>query len=96
MSSLSNQLLWPNLPLYLSVNIQSLNSKYNELSLQIADLLSKNVNIDVISLQETWEIRYPDQLSIPGFQPLVYRNRNDMRGGGVGFYIKNGINYKNS
>jgi len=94
MSSLSNQLPWPNSPLYLSINIQSLNSKYNELSLQIADLLSKNVNIDVISLQETWEIRYPDQLCIPGFQPLVYRNRHDMRGGGVGFYIKNGINYK--
>ncbi len=45
----------------------------------------KNVKIDVIALQETWEIQDPDHLMLPGFQKIVFKNRRDMRGGGVGF-----------
>jgi exonuclease III len=81
-------------PLYLSVNIQSLNSKHEELSFQICELLSKNISIDVIALQETWNVQYPDQLLIPGFQHPVIINRYGMRGGGVGFYVKNGLDFK--
>jgi hypothetical protein len=72
-------------PLYMSVNIQSLNSKHEELSSQICELLSKNICIDVIALQETWNIQYPDQLVIPGFQQPVFVNRYGMRGGGLDF-----------
>ena len=45
-------------------------------------------------MQETWNINYPHLLELPGFQPLIYRNRNNMRGGGVGFYIRKGLNFK--
>jgi exonuclease III len=68
--------------LYLSLNIQSLNSKFDEFQQFITELQQKNVNIDVIALQETWEILYPDQLILPGFQKIVYKNRKGMRGGG--------------
>jgi hypothetical protein len=71
--------------LYLSLNIQSLNSKFEELQHFITELRQKNVNIDVIALQETWEILYPEQLMLPGFQKLVFKNRKGMRGGGWGF-----------
>ena len=81
-------------PLILSVNIQSLNSKFNELKIFINDLLKSNVPIDLIVLQETWNITYANMLELPGFQPLLYRNRNNMRGGGVGLYIRKGLNYK--
>ncbi len=81
-------------PLFLSINIQSLNSKHSELCNQILDLTSKNLLIDVIAIQETWDICQPDLLSIPGFQSFVYKNRVNMRGGGVGFYVRNGINFK--
>ena len=70
--------------LYLSLNIQSLNSKFDEFQQFITELQQKNVNIDVIALQETWEILYPDQLMLPGFQKIVYKNRKGMRGGGGG------------
>jgi hypothetical protein len=80
-------------PIYLSVNIQSLNSKFEQLKYQITELLESNVMIDVIAIQETWEIRYPDTLCIPGFQELIYKNRLGMRGGGVGFYVRNGLNF---
>jgi len=81
-------------PLYLSVNIQSLNSKFELLKNQILNLLQANVKIHVIAIQETWEIRYPDTLLIPGYQEIVFKNRVGMRGGGVGFYVRNGLNFK--
>jgi exonuclease III len=52
------------------------------------------VPIDLILLQETWDIKYPQLLDIPGFQNIVYRTRVGMRGGGVGIYIRNGLNFK--
>jgi hypothetical protein len=81
-------------PIFLSINIQSLNSKHSELCNQILELSSKNLQIDVIAIQETWDICQPDLLAIPGFQPFIYKNRVNMRGGGVGFYIRNGLNFK--
>ena len=81
-------------PIFLSINIQSLNSKHSELCNQILELSSKNLQIDVIAIQETWDICQPDLLAIPGFQTFIYKNRVNMRGGGVGFYIRNGLNFK--
>jgi hypothetical protein len=79
-------------PIYLSLNIQSLNSKFEELQQFVHDLRLKGINLEVIALQETWAIQYPEL--IPGYQQIVYKNRLGMRGGGVGFYVKNGINFK--
>ncbi len=77
-------------PIYLSLNIQSLNSKFEEFKQFIIELRQKNVNIDVIALQETWDIQYPDLLSIPGFQTIVFKNRRGMRGGGWASTLKMG------
>jgi hypothetical protein len=46
-----------------------------------------------VALQEIWEILCPDSVSIPGYQ-FVYKMCQGMRGGGVGFYIRNGLNFK--
>ncbi len=48
----------------------------------------------MIALQETWEILYPDQLMLPGFLKIVYKNRKGMRGGGGGLLCKNDLSYK--
>jgi len=72
-----------NIPLVLSIKIQSLNSKFIALKNFVLGLSNSNVPIDLIILQETWEIKYPSQLVIPGFQSLVFRNRG--RGGGSDF-----------
>jgi hypothetical protein len=69
-------------PIFISLNIQSLPSKYSELKFFMDDLISKNVEIDLIILQETCAINFPDLLELPGFQRVIYRNRPDMRGGG--------------
>ena len=82
-----------NRPLFLNINIQSLNSKYEKLKNFILSMTNNNIQIDLIALQETWSIKHPQLLDIPGFQQLVYKNRSRDRGGGVGFYIRNGLTY---
>jgi exonuclease III len=78
-------------PIFLSINIQSLMSK--QLIQFIHDLELVNVKVDVIAVQEIWEIRYPELVTIPGFKPLIYtyKRRKNMRGGGVGFFIRNNL-----
>jgi hypothetical protein len=83
-----------NRPLILSINIQSLMSKYNELNEYITSLIQNNIQIDVIILQETWNIQCPDLVNIDGFQQIVFETRTDTRGGGVGMYIRNGLEYQ--
>jgi len=94
MCSLPAQLNGHDSPLFLSINIQSLNSKYEELKTQIIELVNQKIQIDIIAIQETWEICQPDVLSIPGFQPIIFKSRTQMRGGGIGFYVRNGLNVK--
>ena len=82
-------------PLLLNLNICSLQAKYHELSFFLNNLLSNNIPIDIIGLQEVWKIGPNIQcLDIPGFQSLIYKSKNQNRGGGVGFYIKSGIAVK--
>jgi exonuclease III len=81
-----------NKPLFLNINIQCLNSKFDKLKSAVNELSCNGVQIDVIAMQETWSIKYPQLYQIQGFQPLFFCNRISGRGGGVGFYIRNGIN----
>ncbi len=41
-----------------------------------------------------WEVRSLNSLIIPGFQPIVCKTRANMRGGGVGFYVRDGLTFK--
>jgi exonuclease III len=78
--------------IYLSLNVQSLMSKHEKLAMEISELEQKNVIIDVIAIQEIWDIRYPELVSLDGFNPIIFKKRRNMRGGGVGFYIRKGLN----
>ena len=80
----------PNDPLFLSINIQSLNSKYEKLIEFINELTRLKLNIVSIALQEVWAVPYPDFLKIPHFE-LILKQRDRGRGGGVGFYIRNDL-----
>ena len=70
----------------LSVNIQSLNSKFNELNSFIADLNRNNINLSLIALQEIWQLQHDDLFSIKGLN-FFNSQRTKNKGGGVGFYI---------
>jgi hypothetical protein len=56
-------------------------SKHSTLMDFIGGLLTDNIAIYVIAVQEIWSIPYPDLVKIPGFS-FVFKTRFDGRGGG--------------
>jgi hypothetical protein len=63
-------------------------SKFDQLKLLINDLMLAHVPIDVIALQETWSIGFPELVQLPGFQQIVFSERAGMRGGvSVSIYV---------
>jgi len=72
-------------PLLLSIIIQSLNSKFDSLKAFVCAAQCAEVPVDLIILQETWEIKHPDKLMLPGFQRIVHRTRQGGRGGEWGY-----------
>ena len=66
----------------MSLNIQSLSSKYSDLRDLIIELSTHNCCPDFICLQETWFIADPSLYPLPGFQPLLFTSRSTGRGGG--------------
>ena len=67
------------------LNTQSMVSTFNELLLTV-----NSYPLDIVALSETWLRDQPqllDYVSIPGFV-TKFRNREGIRGGGVGVYIR--------
>ena len=67
------------------LNTQSMVSTFNELLLTV-----NSYPLDIVALSETWLRDQPqllDYVSIPGFV-TEFRNREGIRGGGVGVYIR--------
>ena len=72
------------------LNTQSMVSTFNEFQLVI-----NKYPFDVITLSETWLKNNPELLEyvkIPVYQ-MEYRNRENMKGGGVGMYIRENIKF---
>jgi hypothetical protein len=65
-----------NSPLFLSINVQSLQSKHENLSLELNEMIKNKISVDVVALQEIWYIRYPELVAIEGFKPLIYKRRS--------------------
>jgi len=92
--SLSSDVSIVSKPIYLSINIQSLQSKYEQLLAELSEMENKGIYVEIIALQEIWDVRYPELYIIPGFKPIILKKRQGMRGGGVGFYIRDNLNAK--
>ncbi len=78
----------------ISLNVQSLNAKFNDLKDLISELERNNVMPDIICLQELWQ--FPNEMifKIKGYQPLIYKLRSgNTQGGGVGILVKIGIDF---
>ena len=75
-----------NMPIFLSLNVQSLNSKINSLREFIDSLSIQRVPIIGLAVQEIWRLDHPESVIIPGFK-LIFKSREKIQGGGIGFYI---------
>jgi endonuclease/exonuclease/phosphatase (EEP) superfamily protein YafD len=73
----------------LSLNIQSLPAKFNDLKELIDMFDSKQCLPDIILLQEIWQFSKEKLFELPNYYPLIYKCRATARGGGVGIYVRN-------
>ena len=91
--TLSNFYSNSKLPLFLSLNTQSLLSKHESIKTFLHSLSELGTTVDILALQETWRIHYTELIQIPGYT-FIHQHRTSNRGGGVGFYIREDISYK--
>lgn len=76
---------------FMHLNTQCMTSTFDELLLVI-----QRYGFDMVTLSETWLKDNPELLnhvSIPGYVN-EFRNRDKIKGGGVGAYIKESVKYK--
>ena len=71
----------------LFINVHPLRSHHDQLCCQLETLETKPA---VIAVCETWitDSNPIDMYFITGYQPIIVKNRNDKRGGGVGFFVR--------
>ncbi len=77
----------------LSLNIQSINTKFDELKELIEVMEKDGISPDAICLQEVWNPNPESDFTICGYDPPIFKLRSIARGGGVGIYIKKGLTY---
>ena len=77
----------------LSLNIQSLPTKFSECSEFIYDLAAVGNKPDVICLQEIWQVPDPTIFNLNDYNTLELNARNSAKGGGVGIYVRNGLSF---
>ena len=80
--------------LILNFNIRSLSANFGEFSDYIYELENLNTFFDLIAIQETWQVPYPELFTLTGFQKLVGKFRSNSKGGGICFFIRQGLKYK--
>ena len=75
------------------INTQSLLSSFDEFRTMLL-----THEFDIITLNETWLTDNKKQLDyvsdIPGYAEPTFRHRQNQRGGGVGFYVRENIKFK--
>ena len=68
---------------FMSINLQSINSKFGDLCELVSTLASNDSDPDVICLQELWQFPADADFSLPGYHKLIYKlRRNNVQGGG--------------
>ena len=78
----------------LTINIQSLHSKFSDLKELVASLHETKCIPDIICLQELWQFNDSTEFALSGYKPLVYKlRRGSVQGGGVGIFVHNNLDF---
>ena len=77
---------------YMTFNIQSLQSKFNQFQDMMQNLIDNHCAPDVLLLQEIWKFHDSAFFQISGYN-FIFKSRRQSQGGGVGIYIKSAYRY---
>ena len=79
------ELIWKGELSLISLNVCSVNSSIEKLRL----LVKETEDVDVIAIQEVWKPK--GQYAIDNFGYLLFKDRKNGNGGGVGFWVKSNL-----
>jgi len=72
-------------PVAVSINIQSLSSKFEKFSDMISNFEQNNLFFNVIAIQETWDIKNVNSLTLPSFHEFILKLGLVLGVGGLAF-----------
>ena len=78
---MANKLSGCSNPLILSMNVQSLSSKFENLKLKLDILYEKGINLDILAFQEISRIENLAAMKLPRFQALLFKSMDFAKGG---------------
>lgn len=78
----------------LSYNIRSIKKNSKNLECFLNSLSNEKFNFSVISLQELWSFDKIEDVKIRNYQKIIYKGRGLRKGGGVGFFIREGVGFQ--
>ena len=79
---------------YFHLNCRSLPANWESFRELISDVNNERFSYDFIGLSEVFKCENDDRLQLPGYQKLITRTRENNNRGGVGLFVKEGINIK--
>ena len=62
-------------------------SKFADFAELIQQCTSSNLNLNIIAIQEVWNVPCPELVNLPNYN-FVAKTRKNLRGSGVAFFIK--------
>lgn len=77
----------------LSWNIQGLSSHFSQLCDFVDNLASNNFSLDILALQEIHRIHDSSLFTLKNYSPIVYKQRKNSKGGGVGFFLNSELKF---
>ena len=79
---------------YFHLNCRSLSRNWEKFYELISELHDDTFAFDVIGISEIFNCKRDERLHLTGYQNLITRTREDDVHGGVGLFIKDGLDYK--
>jgi hypothetical protein len=79
---------------YFHLNCRSLNSNWDGFRNLLCDLHGETFAFDFIGISEVFGNTNDGRTHLHGYHDFLTRTRGDKRGGGVGLFVKDNINYK--
>ena len=78
---------------FFSLNCRSLSAHWDDFKDLVVDITKPSFDLDIIGLSEIFKIN--NEFNLPGYHDFIHSNRpeGDDNRGGVGFFIKDEINY---
>ncbi len=79
---------------YFHINCRSLSSNWEAFRELLCEMHGEDFAFDFIGMSEVFGKYKDDRINLPGYHNILTKTREDRRGGGVGIFVKENINFR--